>query len=601
MKLLRIPIILLLCFSLAVPVFAQEVPRDGARLYLVTQGMPTQECLATAQLAAAEFAAEGYAYALVYGTQRNVRKGDILILCSGAIAAQGYQISVDEENVRILYSDTDGLLYGMRAVLKMLLCGEVYSLTDTPDTKERTLMIDCARKYFSKEFICNLIRQMSWMGFNALELHLTEEQGIRADIWDAAYFTSENDYSWICGSETAYWVYDCPDPDAGKYLTAAELVEILAVAQQYHVEIIPSFNTPGHSEYLCNTYADHMRENPEYSFLFEGRSYTTDSIAANVYSAIDVSNEAACAFVRSVLLDYAKFFAAYGCTKFNLCADEISLDDGWASWDKTAYDVVIEYINDTADALQALGYRVRAFNDFLCYSYANVALDEEIEIVYWHTPYASAAADAETFLQDGRTLYNAIQNYCYYALRVFNTPGYSDRLSWGLDARDENNFWWAFHRATPERVYAEWNPTHLYEYTDSVQTVLENEQLGGSYFLIWCDYAGLATEEEIWSGEYPLLERLWAHSAKSWNWNPALSYEAFAAQIQNYYEYPGFISCTQPPELTFPSRPAYAGSLSTVTAIEEFRHMDFQTSEEAYWELLRTQEYPYGAFGGKRS
>lgn len=596
MKIFRLVWILLLCFALTLPCFAQSAPQT--RFYILSQTAPTGESARIIELAAAEFAAEGFSVSVVCGTRETIRSGDIVIEQNGT-TPEGFSLRLTGETVHLYYTDENGLLYGLRALLKMYLKNDVHDLTDAPDTPERTLMLDCARKYFTKDFICNLIRQMSWMGMNALELHLTEEQGIRADIWDEMYFVSENDYSWICGSKTAYWVYDCPDPDEGKYLTTAELVEILAVAEQYRVKVIPSFNTPGHSQYLCDVFSAHMQENPDYTFVFQGQTYQTSSIDSNQYSAINIASEAARAFVRSVLLDYAKFFAAYGCTDFNICADEISLDSAWAEGGLTAYDAFVQYLNETAAYLQDLGYTVRAFNDFLCYRDANVSLQEDIEIVYWHTPYPSAAADAEDFVREGRTLYNAVQNYTYYALRVFNTPGYSDRPSWGLDARDENNIWWSFSRATAPRVYDEWNPRNFYEYTDSKQTFVDDSHLGGSYFLIWCDYAGLATQEEIWSGEYPLLERLWAHSAKSWQHERSESYEEFAAEIQNYYEYPGFVQCSQMPQPLAQVRIGYAGRLVTVQEVAASRAAEPVPCLEAYRAFLRSGQLPYGSFGQK--
>ena len=590
MRFFTLLLCILLCFCLTFPVSAQET----GRIYVV--GDPSEEILRIANLAASEFAAEGFSMRVIYGAEEFSREGDLLLVKNSSLPDEGYQIT---ENA-VFYADENGLLYGLRHWLKMQLCGNFSPVTNAPDTKERTLMLDCARKYFSKDFICNLIRQMSWMGMNTLELHLTEEQGIRADIWDARYFESENDYSWICGSETAYWVYDCPDPDAGKYLTTSELLEIIAVAQEYRIKIIPSFNTPGHSEYLCNVFARHMRENPDFSFVFQGKTYKTDSIACSQYSTIDIANEAACAFVRSVMLDYAKFFARYGSTDFNVCADEITLEPTWAHGSMSAYDVFTDYINETAQLLQALGYRVRAFNDFLCYKTGNIALDPEIDIVYWHTPTASAACNALNFIAQGRTVYNAVQNYTYYALRVFNTPSLSDRPSWGLDARDENNTWWSFSRATAGCVFAEWNPSKLHEYTDRTKTVLTSEQLGGSYFLIWCDYAGLATQEEIWNGEYPLLERLWAHCAKSWDWD-AENYEDFAAEIQNYYEFPGFVGCDQAPLRTSCGRAWSAQRLLDLRSIAEFRALPLQAHEGAYRELLDSGCAPYGVFGRKMS
>ncbi len=577
----KLPFCVLLCLALVLPAFAYETPR----LYFVCENAPTGAVLQTLQLAAGELEAEGFCRDLAYGEAARARENDFLITENSALPEQGYRIS-DEG---LAYADEEGLFYGLRRVLKMMRSGRITDVTEYPLVRQRVLMLDCARKYFSKNFILNLIRQMSHMGMNALELHLTEEQGIRLDIWDEDYFQSENDHSWIVGSQTAYWVYDCPDPDAGKFLTAAEMVEILETAKQYHVEIIPSVNTPGHSEYLCDVFAQSER-----TFLFDGKSYTASSIASDQYSVIDLNSEAARAFAQSVLLDYAGFFAAYGCKNFNLCADEVSLGGAMS------YDLFTEYVNDTANRLQALGYRVRAFNDFLGYDYATVPLDENVDIVYWHTPYPNAAAKAEDFIAQGRMLYHAVQDYSYYALRVFNSPGYEDHASWGLDARDENNTWWAFNRATAERIYAEYSPCNLFEPADATQTVLRPPQLAGSYFLIWCDYAGLADEAEIWSGEYPLLERLWAHNAKLWHCELPQEYDEFARNIAPVYEFTGFSGCSDVPNKTPSVRASYADCMATVKQVEIFRQIGSEATDAAYQELAETKLFPYGPFGRKR-
>ena len=88
----------------------------------------------------------------------------------------------------------DGLLYGANMLQKYFrakgsktLSGFIAS--DAPDTKERTVMLDCARKYYTKEWICNFIREISWMGYNTIELHFSEDGGFRMDFWDDKYYT----------------------------------------------------------------------------------------------------------------------------------------------------------------------------------------------------------------------------------------------------------------------------------------------------------------------------------------------------------------------------------------------------------------------------
>lgn len=603
---------LLLCIVLALSsvsaVFAEEgditLTFDGfsreegsfllsseARFFVITTQEPDADMGETMQLISTEFAAAGKPgkepMPLCWGEASSLADGDILLGISDKLSPSAYEIRITEKNIGISAGDTDGLLYGANALLRMLLADKSGVLpccviTDTPDTAQRGLMIDCARKYWSVPWLKNLISEMSWMGYNELELHMGEDQGIRTDIWGGEKDGNNNDFSWLIGYDSG-WNEDYPDPKADSFYTADDIRELADYAAKYHIELIPDFDLPPHCDVMTKRYAAYVAEHPDFAFTYNGVTYTengtvTDGGTMQPYdeeaypnvdftvictensdSTLDVANPVARAFGLAVLQAYAEFFHGLGCTKFNLCFDELSVynGDGWQTYaedhveeGETIYDTAVDFANEAAALLKKLGYTsVRAFNDVLYNVRRTIDVSPDIELYVWDL---EDSEETEEYLADGRTLYNCIQNYCYYALR------YTERSNGG-DARDPENTWWEFHHSTEDLIYNEWNPSRLYNYDENGTEVTDG--LGGAFFLIWSDFGGWRTEAQVWegedgTGEYNLIDRMWSNSAKMWNWslNNAMEYERFAALRDTYRLFPGYTESRQEPIL--PSAPA---------------------------------------------
>lgn len=541
--------------------------QGGARLFAVTDRPPEGVLRTTLELAAAQFAAAQVPTAelmpIVWGGEEEIRSGDIAIRREDGLGDEDFRLEIGSGGAAVYYSGENGLIYGLNALLKQFLSAgsntvAACSLTDAPDTAERAVQLDCARKYWSVPWIKNLLRQMSWMGYNALVLHMTEDQGLRMNIWSEGPDCNGNDFGWLCGYEAASWASDYPDTD--RVYSAAEIRDIVETAKLYHIEIIPQVDVPDHCDYLLSRVAQRL-ERGAFSFRYGGRTYTVRSklSASDNGGVINVADETARSFSLALIDAYAAFFADLGCTKMGIGCDEVETDDAsWAAYaaqngGSTVYDAFVLYVNRVCALLKARGYRVRAFNDYLCRPSA-IEPDRDLELCVW-----PGASSGET---EGRTVYNCIENFCYYVLRNNGTYG---------DARDESCAQWAFHHSTAERIFSGcggncgfyacthpegWDPSRLYGYNAEEKTVVSGSRLGGGCYLIWGDWAGWNTETQVWegvdaAGTYNLIDRLWANAAKQWDWDAdaALSYGDFAARTAPYRTYPGFTSCTAEPDL----------------------------------------------------
>ena len=583
---------------------------ESSRLFVVAESEPTGELLQTVQLAQQQLAKDkylnGYPSTIVWGKENLAKDGDIVakLDASSGIAKEGYKLDVTSKAV-VTASDVDGLLYGLNMLQKYFrvvgsnsISG--FTASDAPDTKERTVMLDTGRKYYTKEWICNFIKQISWMGYNTIELHFSEDGGFRADFWDSDYYTDnyspENDFSWLCGSHVQSWVKDPyrTDPNAGKYLTTAELVEILEVAKEYHIDVIPSFDSPAHMDYITWKFEQNYKSNTSYSFTYNGTTYKASSTSGCInytgktgastptwpyYTTIDITDGTmAKAFVFALYEDIADFFKEYaGSTDFSIGADEVNLSSDYGV--KWSYSQFPGYVNELNRMLNAKGYTCRMFNDFIgstTYNQSNSKavydFDDNIEIMYWNSDFnpttgkwdeniwhvkffwENNTGSTDNWGDGGRTMYNCIQTNCYYVLRVAaSTTGYPN-----MDARNPENYNWTFYHSTEENIYNEWYPADISEKgicTENAADVPE-DQLGGAYFLIWNDYAALNTEAEVWNGvkdntgtssyTYSLFNRMWSNIIKMWNSDidDSVNYSSFATVRDTFGYFPGFTSCS---------------------------------------------------------
>lgn len=578
---------------------------DNSRIYLITESEstpPADDVLETAKLVQRQFAADGYDMEVVWGLEMFAEKGDIVVdvnpdkyFVDMTGTDEAYEIHVGDRVASVLVKNSDAMLYGCNVLQKHFRYAgsnaiKGFMIEDAPDTKERTVHLDMARKYLTKEFIKNYIAEMSWMGYNTLELHLAEDGGFRANIWDGTSdFVSPtgNNFSWAIGSMLQPWCYDCPDPDMGKYLTAAELIEIFETAKEYHMDIIPSFDTPAHVGWMTKKYeTEYNNGNTSVSrFNYGGQTLTLPerinhrSTGKYDYAGLNLGNENVRKFAYAMYTDIAAFFYEYaGSTHFNIGTDEIAL----TSTDTWDYADFIDYVNNLNDVIKAQGFEsVRMYNDCIdrpaLESITDRTLpdfDADIEIIYWDGPNTNGnplwdktmdIKKADDWVAEGRGIYSGIQFWTYYTSRIANDPyNHKGTANEGKDSRDPTNNNWTFYRNQEDYIYAEWNPTRFSEYTDTTYSYYyDGDQLKGGYFMVWMDYAGVNTEVQHWQGVkdntykldgtktasngkyfYSLIYRMWSNAAKQWNWdiNNTLTFASFKTLRDKMGYFPGYNS-----------------------------------------------------------
>ncbi len=257
---------------------------------------------------------------IVFSDEANAVPGDIIIKMEEVPALAGkeqsYKIDITDKII-VTAKDEVGIYYGLITVIQMLQTNDKTlnqgTILDYPDVKERSLHLDAARKYFTKDWIISEIKDLSWQKYNSFQFHFSENEGFRlqSDTLDKMGFRY----------------------DGSNYLSKQDMLDIIQVANDYHVELIPSLDSPGH----LGKVLEQLPEDYNCSKLFPSDDRRRQCF--NIFT-----NPKAKAFLTDLMTEYIDFFSKAGCKHFNIGGDEFLAH--FESFSTEQYRQLITYFNE---------------------------------------------------------------------------------------------------------------------------------------------------------------------------------------------------------------------------------------------------------------
>ncbi|KAF1298645.1 lacto-N-biosidase [Enterococcus sp. JM4C] len=383
------------------------------------------------------------------------------------MSEEDFEICVMDEQVQIRAIALNGLFYGWQEVKTKLdekqLSNQLVSYS--PSMKERSLMLDMGRKFYSKEWIFSLIDHMCQLKLNTLQLHFSENEGFRIE--------SER----------------YPEIVSDEYLTKKEVREIIAYAKERFIQIIPELDTPGHLKNFLKHYPEWRLER-----VGEPNEFLD-------HRALDITNEEAVSAVYHLLTEYFELFE--DSTYFHIGADEFIDFDAFHEYPTlqeaarkkygdaaTGIELYIDYTNQLIQKTNQAGFISRVWNDGF---YRNnqsslVTLSKEVQITYW-TRWNKNMASIHEYVDLGYEVLNFNDNYFYFVLG--EAAGYT--------------------YPTAEKIGADWD-IHLFAQNQRI-TETELKSIIGSSFSVWADQPAALTEIQVME---KLLDPLKAYAEKLW-------------------------------------------------------------------------------------
>ncbi|WP_216380332.1 family 20 glycosylhydrolase [Arcanobacterium phocae] len=394
-------------------------------------------------------------------------------------------IDVSETSIVVTASAPVGIFRATRHLLSLfdtdgsLSCGQIQM---RPLVAERGLHIDAARKYFDAKWMKDRIREAASFGLNAIQWHFSENEGFRLESRAFPQIVSEH------------------------HITRDEAREILALARDLYVDIIPSLDMPGHLRKALSTF-------PELQLPPAHLAPGAQPLAIpDTGHALNIAHPEALDFARALIDDFAELFS--DCHSWHLGGDEFvdfARISEYPLLAQTAqrqfganangFDLLTDFVNQISSHLKSHGFMPRVWNDGMLRGNI-VQLDPEVVLTWWTNWHAEMRPVSDALAANYRIV-NFNDSLFYYVL--------------GENA--------GYRYPTAERIKAaSWHPGLFPQLPSGVsaspiQEILpENgvypNQLVGAFFSIWSDQPDAQTPAEVATGIHePLAE----FAARCWN------------------------------------------------------------------------------------
>lgn len=174
---------------------------------------------------------------------------------------EGYEITVNKDQVLINGTTEAGVFYGIQTLRKSLPVAKgadvnlpAVTIKDFPRFSYRGMMLDVSRHFFPVEMIKRYIDMLALHNLNKFHWHLSEDQGWRIEIKKYPLLTE-------IGSKRSETVigrnsgeYD--GVPYGGFYTQEEAKEIVKYAADRFITVIPEIDLPGHMQAALAAYPE---------------------------------------------------------------------------------------------------------------------------------------------------------------------------------------------------------------------------------------------------------------------------------------------------------------------------------------------------------
>jgi hexosaminidase len=163
----------------------------------------------------------------------------------------GYELTVDNNTVKISGKDCNGVFYGTQTLQEILrkdntgLYFPGCKVTDFPRYQHRGFMLDASRHFQSVEFVKKVLDVMAVLKLNIFHWHLTDDQGWRIESKKYPKLNEIGSYrdSLNVGERNGYY-------------TVEEIKDVIQYAKSLYIKIIPEVEMPGHSQAVMDSYPE---------------------------------------------------------------------------------------------------------------------------------------------------------------------------------------------------------------------------------------------------------------------------------------------------------------------------------------------------------
>lgn len=169
--------------------------------------------------------------------------------------AEAYTLLADASGLTITGGSPAGVFWGIMTLRQLMLDSNgsrfdrfglaATYIEDQPRLHIREVMLDPSRTFIPFEELKKIVPILAQYKFNALHLHLSDDQAWRMEVKKYPLLTQK--------ASTRQGMDDMLMPDPG-YYTQAQMKELVSLAARHHIIIIPELEMPGHEVAAVHAY-----------------------------------------------------------------------------------------------------------------------------------------------------------------------------------------------------------------------------------------------------------------------------------------------------------------------------------------------------------
>ena len=487
-----------------------------------------------------------------------------------------YSLIINENEIVVSSTTEEGVFYALQSLASLKALNNnwlpLIEITDQPRFEFRGLLVDVARNFRDKRFIIKLLDQMAAIKMNKLHLHLGDDEGWRLEIPGLPELTQ-------VGANRCHDLTEqiCLLPQLGsgptnqnlesnrlgnQFYSIKDYREILIAAKARHIEVIPSFDMPGHSRAAVKSMQARYKK-----FMALGKSefaheyMLTDLNDQSVYRSVQFYNdntlnvclESTYHFIEKIINEVVTLHKD---AKVPLRTYHIGADETPGAWKQSPACEKFIRINGVKVS-QLNQYFIQRISKFITSKGVNVAgwsdglskvspdnMPQYVQVNAWGPLYWDGFKTAHTMANQGWQVIVSSPDVTY-----FDFP-------YEADPKERGYYWGARYTNTrqvfqfmPENLplHAEiWsdrenNPMSLddrpklkTEKSQSYQPLLTSKRFKGIQGHLWGE---MIRSDDI--AAYMLFPRLHALAERAWhkpNWEPDYNYQgALYNQQSNYF------------------------------------------------------------------
>lgn len=443
-----------------------------------------------------------------YQAKNKQAKAMIVLAIDPALSdPEAYVLQADASGLTIRGGSSAGVFYGVMTLRQLMLDSNgtridrfalrAVHIEDQPRTHIREVMVDPSRTFIPYEELKKLVPVLAQYKFNALHLHLSDDQSWRMEVKKYPLLTQK--------ASTRLGMDDMHQPDPG-YYTQKQMREFVKFAERYHIMVIPELEMPGHEVAAIHAYPQ----------------LTCGAAEVPMRTICGVSNELLCPaseftyqFLTDVLREYSTIFT---CPYVHLGGDEAGMPPlgNWTNCpacQQLKRTLGIEKVDDRKDNWRL---QKHLFDRIITY------LRDELgkQPMYWYEPdFKEIQPGCVTFAWRGGQTNMAIESAQKNGVKVMLCPGDHCYFDYPMASGDMPEINWGMPVLSLKQTYA-LDPAWGHD------AAFEKETIFGVAGTLWSE--SINSPERI---TYQLFPRGFALAEAGWSPQSVRSYDDFLRRI----------------------------------------------------------------------